>query len=251
MIKLKDLLKPSILNEGVYDPGILKCIFLAGGPGSGKSRVASDLFGIGKGLSNVTHAGLKSVNSDPAFEQQLKKSGINPKDLGKIEKEQPELWNAITEDPNGERVKGKKITDKIKAFYEEGRLGMIIDGTGDDIGKIKEKKEHAESLGYDTYMVFVNTSLEVAQKRNKLRDRVLPDSLLIPTWKACQHNLGAFQTMFSGNFRIVDNTADGDNLTPEIKKAVDGFIRERLYNPIGKQWVATALALKNANLIKK
>ena len=251
MIKLKDLLNPSILNEGVYDPGIFKCVFLAGGPGSGKSRVANELFGIGKGLSQVTHSGLKSVNSDPAFESQLKKSGINPKDLGKIEKENPELWKAITEDPNGERAKGKKITDKIKSFYEEGRLGMIIDGTGDDFGKIKDKKQNAEELGYDCYMVFVNTSLEVAQARNKKRDRTLPEDLVVATWKSCQHNLGAFQTLFSGNFRIVDNTKDGDNLTPDIRKAVDGFIRERLYNPIGKQWVATALALKNANLIKK
>ena len=32
MIKLFDILK-----EGVYDPGIFKAIFTAGGPGSGKS----------------------------------------------------------------------------------------------------------------------------------------------------------------------------------------------------------------------
>ena len=70
MIKLKDLLNPSILNEGVDDPGILKCVFLAGGPGSGKSRIANDLFGIGKGLSMVSYTGLKSVNSDVAFEAQ-------------------------------------------------------------------------------------------------------------------------------------------------------------------------------------
>jgi cytidylate kinase len=250
MIKLKDLLNQSILNEGVDDPGILKCVFLAGGPGSGKSRVAGDLFGISKGLT-VAASGLKSVNSDVAFEAQLKKSGINPKDLGKIEKENPELWNAITEDPNGERAKGKKTTDTMRAFYEEGRLGMIIDGTGDDINKIKAKKQHAESLGYDTYMVFVNTSLEVAQARNAKRDRVLPEDLVTSIWKECQHNLGAFQTIFGGDFRIIDNTNDGDNLTPEIKKAVDDFIKKRLYNPIGIQWVATARALKNANLIKK
>ena len=249
MIKLKDL-NQSVLNEGVDDPGILKCVFLAGGPGSGKSRVAGDLFGISKGLT-VAASGLKSVNSDVAFEAQLKKSGINPKDLGKIEKENPELWNAITEDPNGERAKGKKTTDTMRAFYEEGRLGMIIDGTGDDISKIKAKKQHAESLGYDTYMVFVNTSLEVAQARNKKRDRVLGEDIVNEIWKACQHNLGAFQTLFSGNFRIVDNTPDGDNLTDDIKKAVEGFIRARLYNPIGKQWVTTARALKNANLINK
>ena len=251
MIKLKELLNPSILNEGVDDPGIFKCVFLAGGPGSGKSRIANELFGIGRGLSQVSHTGLKSVNSDPAFEQQLKKVGINPKDLGKIEKENPALWDELTEKPGSPRDKGKKITDKMKAFYEEGRLGMIIDGTGDEYTKIKTKKAHAESLGYDCYMVFVNTSLEVAQERNKKRDRTLSEERVTEIWKACQHNLGAFQTLFSGNFRIVDNTPDGNNITKDIQKAVDGFIRERLYNPIGKQWVTTARALKNANLIKK
>jgi len=255
MIKLKDLLNPSILNEGVDDPGILKCVFLAGGPGSGKSRTANDLFGIGRGLSSVSYSGLKSVNSDPAFEAQLKKAGIDGKDLGRIEKENPELWAAITENPGSPRVKAKDITDKMKAFYEEGRLGMIIDGTGDEIAKIKKKKDHAESLGYDCYMVFVNTSLEVAQQRNKKRGenggRTLAEDRVTEIWKACQHNLGAFQTLFSGNFRIVDNTKDGDNLTDDIKKAVSGFLRERIYNPIGKQWITTARALKNANLIKK
>jgi chloramphenicol 3-O-phosphotransferase len=250
MIKLKDLLNPSVLNEGVDDPGILKCVFLAGGPGSGKSKVAGDLFGVSE-ISSFSASGFKLINSDTAFEAQLKKSGIDPKDLGKIEKENPELWKHITEDPNGERERGKKITNAQRAFYEEGRLGMIVDGTGDDTAKIKRQKERAEALGYDTYMVFVNTSLEVAQARNAKRSRTLPVDLVNTIWKECQHNLGAFQTMFSGNFRIIDNTNDGNNITKDIQKAVDAFIRERLYNPIGKQWVTTARALKNANLIKK
>jgi adenylate kinase family enzyme len=250
MIKLKDLLNPTILNEGVYDPGILKCVFLAGGPGSGKSKVAGDLFGV-QGIASFSASGLKMINSDTAFEAQLKKSGIDPKDLGKIEKEQPELWDYITKSKEGPREIGKGLTQKTKSFYEEGRLGMIIDGTGDDVAKIKKQKQRAEELGYDTYMVFVNTSLEVAQFRNSKRSRSLPETLVNEIWKECQHNLGAFQTLFSGNFRIIDNTKDGNNITPDIQKAVDAFLREKLYNPIGKQWVATALALKNANLIKK
>jgi hypothetical protein len=250
MIKLKDLLNPSLLNEGVDDPGILKCVFLAGGPGSGKSRVAGDLFGIQE-IASFSEAGYKLINSDTAFEYELKKSGIDPKDLGKIEKENPELWKHITEDPNGQRERGKKITQAQKAFYEAGRLGMIVDGTGDDTAKIKRQKVHAESLGYDTYMVFVNTSLEVAQARNAKRSRTLPVDLVNVIWKECQHNLGAFQTMFGGNFRIIDNTNDGNNITDDIQLAVDDFIKARLYNPIGKQWVTTARALKNANLIKK
>ena len=238
-----------LLNEGVYDPGILKCIFLAGGPGSGKSKVSREIFGI-QGVTSFSASGLKSVNSDTAFEAQLKKNGIDPKDLAKIEKEQPELWDKITKDPKGVRELSKQTTQKIKAFYEEGRLGMIIDGTGDDVLKIQKQKQRAEALGYDTFMVFVNTSLEVAKHRNSMRDRVLPENLLIPIWKDCQNNLGKFQTMFSGNFRIVDNSKDGNNVTKDIKKNVDNFINSGIRNPIGKQWVTTQLMLKNANIIK-
>jgi predicted kinase len=238
-----------ILNEGVYDPGILKCIFLAGGPGSGKSKVSKEIFQI-QGIASFSASGLKSVNSDTAFEHQLKKSGIDPKELAKIEKEDPQLWKNITEDPNGVRELAKQTTQKIKAFYEEGRLGMIIDGTGDDVLKIQKQKQRAESLGYDTFMVFVNTSLEVAKYRNSMRDRVLPENLLIPIWKECQNNLGKFQSMFGGNFRIVDNSKDGNNVTKDIKKQVDNFISSPIQNAIGKKWVTTQLALKNANIIK-
>ena len=245
MIRLADLLK-----EGVYDPGILKCVFMAGGPGSGKSKVTDEIFGLGHGLSRVNAAGIKIVNSDTAFELQLKKNGIDPKDLARIEKEEPEFWKKITEDPNGVRSLAKKTTDKIKAFYEEGRLGMIIDGTGDNVEKIQRLKREAEAMGYDTFMVFVNTSLEVAKHRNSMRSRVLPDNLLVPSWKECQNNLGKFQTMFSGNFRIVDNSKDGNNVTDDIKKAVDLFVKTGVRNPIGKKWVTTQLMLKNANIIK-
>jgi predicted kinase len=245
MIKLKDL-----LNEGVYDPGILKCIFLAGGPGSGKSKVASQIFGVGNGIT-VSASGLKSVNSDSAFEAQLKKNGIDAKDLAKIEKEQPELWDKITKDPNGVRELAKQTTQKIKAFYEEGRLGMIIDGTGDDVEKIQKQKQRAEALGYDTFMVFVNTSLEVAKHRNSMRDRVLPENLLVDIWKDCQNNLGKFQTIFSNaNFRIVDNSKDGNNISSDTKKHVDIFVKSDIKNPIGKKWVTTQLMLKRANIIK-
>ena len=246
MIKLKDLLNPSVLNEGVDDPGILKCVFLAGGPGSGKSYTAKEIFGVGKGaFSSVSAGGLKLVNSDTAFEKALKDNGINPKDLGKIEKENPQMWDKIAgeENPNSIRNKAKSITKQQQAFYEAGRLGMIIDGTGDEVTKIKKKVQHAESLGYDCYMVFVNTSLEVALARNANRDRTLSDELVTEIWKACQENLGKFQTMFSGRFVIVDNT-EYKPVSKAVQKQVDAFLRKPVYNPIGKKWIMGARLLK-------
>jgi hypothetical protein len=250
MISLKEMIN-EILNEGVDDPGILKCVFMAGGPGSGKSFTAKEIFGVGKSaFSSVSAGGLKLVNSDTAFEKGLKDSGIDMKELGNIEKNDPELWDLITKGDTSIRGKAKAITDKQRAFYEAGRLGMIIDGTGDEVSKIKKKMEHAESLGYDCSMVFVNTSLEVALERNKNRDRVLSDELVAKIWKDCQNNLGAFQGMFSGNFVIVDNTVYKP-VNKSVQQAVDAFLRKPLYNPIGKKWVATARMLKKSNLIKK
>ena len=239
-----------MITEGVDDPGILKCVFMAGGPGSGKSFTAKEIFGVGKNeLASVSAGGLKLVNSDTAFEKGLKDNGINPKELGKIEKEDPELWDKITKEPGSIRSKAKAITAKQQSFYEAGRLGMIIDGTGDEVQKIKKKMDHAKSLGYDCSMVFVNTSLDVALERNRNRDRTLSDELVTDIWKACQDNLGKFQTMFGGNFVIVDNTVYKP-VNKAVQKAIDAFLRKPIYNPIGKKWIQNARALKAAKLIK-
>ena len=97
MLSLKESIILQIISEGVDDPGILKCVFMAGGPGSGKSYTAMEIFGIDKKLqSSFSVTGLKTVNSDKAFEAGLKKNGINPKDLADIEKNNPELWDKVT-----------------------------------------------------------------------------------------------------------------------------------------------------------
>ena len=250
MISIKESIILQMITEGVDDPGILKCVFMAGGPGSGKSFTAMEIFGIDKKLkSSFSSFGLKSVNSDKAFEAGLKKNGINPKDLARIEKEDAELWDKITKTPGGIRDRAKQLTAQQKKFYEAGRLGMIIDGTGHEYNKIAKLKLHAQNLGYDTYMVFVNTSLEVAKERNEKRDRVLPDDLLSKSWQDVQNNLGKFQNLFGSNFRIVDNTVYKP-IAKEVQKAVNKFVRNPIYNPIGKQWVENARALKKAKFIK-
>jgi len=234
-----------LITEGVDDPGILKCIFLAGGPGSGKSFTAKEIFGVGKSdMASVSAGGLKVISSDMAFEQALKKNGINPKDLANIEKNDPNFWAYIAgEKGDSIRNRAKEITQKQQAFYEAGRLGMIIDGTGDEILKIRNKMDKAEKLGYDCYMVFVNTSLEVAIKRNAERSRSLPESLVRDIWSKCQENMGKFQGMFGNNFIIVDNT-EYKPVNQSVQKQVDAFLRKPIQNPIGKKWIMGARLIK-------
>jgi predicted kinase len=234
-----------LITEGVDDPGILKCIFLAGGPGSGKSFTAKEIFGVGKSdIASVSAGGLKVISSDTAFEQALKKNGIDPKDLANIKDNDPNFWAYIAgEEGDSIRNKAKAITQKQQAFYEAGRLGMIIDGTGDEVLKIRNKMDKAEKLGYDCYMVFVNTSLEVAIKRNAERSRSLPESLVREIWSKCQENMGKFQGMFGNNFIIVDNT-EYQPVNHSVQKQVDAFLRKPIQNPIGKKWILGARQLK-------
>jgi len=247
MIKLMDL-----LNEGVFDKGIFKAVFLAGGPGSGKSYVVSQLFGIPQKV-NVSVSGLKSVNSDTEFEYLLKKTGINPKDLAKIEKQQPELFAKLTsDDPKSVRSKAKKLTDFRKKGYMKGKLGMIIDGTGHNVEKIEKQKKALGLQGYDTYMVFVNTTLDVALERNSKRSRVLPEKIVTQSWNDVQKNIGRFQQLFGRDFVVVDNsdTLDEKQAAKKfgmyVKKYADKWANSPIKNSLGKFWVKKQLQLKNA-----
>ena len=254
MIKLKQL-----LTEGVFDKGILKAVFMAGGPGSGKSYVAGQIFGIPKKI-NISVSGLKTVNSDTEFEFLLKKYGFETFGTGKldIDKWPDEVFDMIAggdEDSKDMtlRKKAKLMTRDRKNKYMEGRLGMVIDGTGHDLSKIKKEKKDLEAMGYDCYMVFVNTSLNVAKQRNKERARRLPEKILTKSWKDVQKNLGAFQSLFGSNFVIVDNS---NFLEPEdaqkkfgkiTKKYIDKFIKKPIKNVIGKKWIKHNLLLRGKN----
>ena len=75
-MKLKDAIPYKILLESVFDKTSLKAVFMAGGPGSGKSYVAKGLFGIPTRVGITSMYGMKVVNSDTEFEHYLRKFGF-------------------------------------------------------------------------------------------------------------------------------------------------------------------------------
>ena len=252
MIKLIDL-----LNEGVNDPGIFKGVFLAGGPGSGKSYVAGQLFGIPDNI-NVSVTGLKMVNQDQELETMLKKFyGADEPTLDylNIQAYPPELFRQLTDptfdDYAGLRGSAKYLSKKRMKNYLKGRLGVIIDGTGHKYSEVKKDRQELIDLGYDTYMVFVNTSLEVAQKRNEERPRVLPKDVVEKYWKSVQKNMAYFQGLFGGaNFLLVDNNA---TLNPKqavkkfnmlVGKGISKFIKRPIKNKQALKWIEKQKLLK-------
>lgn len=221
--KINDIL----LDEGVHDPSIFKAVFLAGGPGSGKSYVASKLTG---------GHGLKLVNSDDAFEHLMKRAKMDLNMVGMTKKE-------ITK-KDKIRAKAKTITAAKKAQYIDGRLGLVIDGTGRDFHKIAFQKEQLNELGYDTYMIFVNTSLDVALERNASRARKVDEKLVKKFWQDVQTNMGKFQALFtSSNFKIIDNSTfvTDEKIWSKAWKEVMKFARDKIINPIAKAWIESEL----------
>ena len=257
------------LAEGVDDPGIFKAVFLAGGPGAGKSTIAvaagaasaiggdpegkkkafPTKAGPSKAVRKVVRQipsglGLKPVNSDAALEHMLRRAGktldfdseVSPQDV---------------KDRDATRAMAKTLTGKRQKFYLDQKLGIVIDGTGHDYQKIVKRVSALRNLGYDCSMIFVNTKLETSLRRNKMRDRVVPEAIVKERWQAVQQNLGRFQSLFGSNaFFVIDN--DVDNMADGIKKvaiakiqkAVMLFAKRPVKNPKALAWIKAARAAK-------
>ena len=220
-MKLQDIYG---IEEGVNDPHIFKAVFLAGGPGSGKSFVARNL---------LVNTGLRTINSDDIYEFLAKKDDIDLKDPDQV----------YSDKGQDVRNRDKELTGKRQDMYLKGKLGLIIDGTGKDVEKISKTKAGLEGLGYDTMLIFVNTSEEVALDRNSQRDRRLPDNEVTTMWKKVQDNIMKFQQVFgSKDFHIVDNSGGLEDPNRKenfnnVYKAIQKFVNTAPTKPLAKSWM--------------
>ena len=216
------------ITEGVYDPNIFKAFFLAGGPGSGKSWVSE------RTLSGM---GLKVINSDNAFSRALEKEKMslnmattNTKEIARRD----EI-----------RAKAKARTGVQLKLALEGRLGLILDSTARDVGRIESEANTMRHIGYDVHMVFVNTSLEVALKRNQMRPRKVPDAIVISNHKQVQQNIGKLQNLFgTSNFIIVDNNKVAEDVNPKVYKAIRRMVTKKPTSYQAISWIKRELQKK-------
>ena len=171
--------------------------------------------------------GLKNVNSDRAFEIGLKKAGLSLK--------MPED-EAKKRDPI--RLRAKELTGKALENYIQGRLGLVVDSTGRDYESIARPVSLLKQMGYDCYMVFVNTSLEVAMVRNTERERTVPPEIVKNNWNTVQQNIGKFQRLFGQQkMIIIDNNKADEKIITNVYKQVAKFVKKPVDNHIAKQWI--------------
>ena len=229
MLNFNDYLdNEEAINEGVYDKNIFKCFFLAGGPGSGKSWVSARTL-----MGQV----MKVINSDDGFENYAKKVGLELK--------MTNMSAFQTKQKNFLRTRAKRGTMSMHQHAIDGRLGMIMDSTARDTARIEAEAQSMRYLGYDTYMVFVNTTLEVALKRNEMRPRSVPEPIVINSHRQIQKNIPKLRAIFgSKNFVEVDNSVEAEDVNIKVYKEIQKLVRSKPSSPMAQAWINNELAKK-------
>lgn len=223
-----------VVESGVYDPYIFKAVHFMGGPASGKSFVYGHM---------LAGLGLKHINADTLIEKWAKDANI---DLHK------DLMSPAIQDPQtGIRSKAKQYMRLRESMALHKRMGVVIESTGQDADKMKIHYHLARRLGYDNFLIFVNTSLEVARERNQRRGRSIPESELERRWYAAQQNIGSFQVLFGRNYmHIEDNseTVSEDKIAkivgPRLRRAALHFLARPIRNKKALNWIKTELRSK-------
>ena len=229
---LPSYMQEDLLNEGVYDQGIFKAVFLMGGPGSGKTTVVNALA--------LDTLGLKTINSDNHFERMMKTANMSMK---------------MTKDGSGEnnperdriRAKAKQIAGNQMDMYIPNRLGLIFDTTSAKASKIQNYKSLLDNLGYESKMVFVKTSLDLALKLNDARARTVPSEVVKMEHEAVEKNAAAFRGMFRGYFIEIENNDTAASLKKTAEShfgRISAWTKKFPTNRIAIAWKERELLLK-------
>jgi predicted kinase len=212
MVNLAALLNET-LNESVYDKGIFKAVFFGGLPGAGKSYT----------IKNISDGSIQPrvVNFDKYAEFLGKQLGI--KDVG-----------GYVEKTFIDRTKQMNISQL--ALYLNSMLPLFIDSTSNKINRAVYRDGLLRMFGYDTAMVWMNTSLETAIERIRKRDRSVPIEFVKSVHANLEENKNYYQSHFSMFLEI--NNDDGeltDKVLLEAYRKVSSFFKSDVKNPIGNR----------------
>ncbi len=206
MSRLFNDLRNYELNESILDRGIFKAVFLAGAGGSGKGYV----------LSKVKSGSIEPriVNIDRFVEYY----GHN------YEKEYFD--------------RSRKQTTKQLIQYVNSLLPLAIDCTSKKHEVTIKRAEILESIGYDTAMIYVNTSLETSLERASKRSRKVPENEIISAYEWLQKSKPFLRARF-GLFLEVNNEPGEltDEVITKLFKKMSFFYDGPVRNSIGVETI--------------
>lgn len=203
-----------ILNESIQDKGILKAVFMGGTPGAGKSYVLKKL--------SSGQIEPKVVNTD-VWTEFLKVGGDN------------ESWMKNSD-------KTKQLTKNQLTNYLNSMLPLWIDGTSNKASAVFNREGALKSLGYDTAMLWVTTSLETAQKRAKAREKAIgrhvDPEFIEETWKKADKMKNYYKSHFNTFLEIHNDVGElTDKVILDGFKKMSSFYESPVRNPIGIELV--------------
>lgn len=204
-------------------------VILAGGPGSGKTWVSDNLF---------SQMGFQRVDSDDIFNKLKKTQAIN-------NPVSPNLIDAYKDIKDKERLKSYQVSmNRAKSWQSIGKP-YVIDITGRRVQTVVDIRQELIEAGYDVYMVFINTDLDIALQRNQERERNEPENLVKSYWDSAQKAKNIYQKLFGSKFHeINNNTQYSKSQYKDAGRMVNGWVRAAasmfgdpfsVENPIGQQ----------------
>jgi len=196
----KDVRKGMGLHENV-NRGMFKAIFITGGPGSGKDIV------IREGIAETR---IVELNASQAFEYLMDK---------------------------------KKLSEQSKDFRREAirnRGPLIINCSADNLDPVAQIKEELEELGYNTMMVYVDTTDSVSKQRNQGLKRMVSEDVRKDKWAKSQQNKVEYYKMFEDFNLFVNNNSTTDVIEESITDVYDhakDFLDRDYTNEIATDWL--------------
>lgn len=230
-----------ILLEQAMAP---KVIFMAGGPGSGKSTVINSL-----GLSGR----LEVINPDDAYEAAMAAENI-PSDRQSLLDEYVPIkqeYEAAQEagdlelvaelEPGYTRLRGllsrnmqlfaaarKDAKARQLELLETGK-DFLVDGTGGNSKEILKTADKLKEVGFEVGMIFVDVSMETSVARDHARGeagrRRLGRKTVERSWNSVNRNFELYQDYFGDNFFRID--ADKGHFEQSIEDSrtgIQGFL---------------------------
>ena len=229
-MKKQPTFKEYFLLESLNDKGIFKAVFIVGIPGAGKSYTVKQLAGP---------ISPKVINTDRATEFLSKKFNMSAN---------AKTWRSFFRD------RTKPLTVNMLAGYLNGMLPLFIDGTSSDTSNIFNRAGILESLGYDVGMVFINTSLDIAQERAARRgaeiDRHVSVDFINQVHEVSEENREYFKGKFKFYKEVNNNPGELDDAAIlQIYRKVAGFYNEAVDNPVGRRTIQKLIDSKEKYLI--
>jgi len=217
------LLEKLITFGGQAYPKFGNIVIMAGGAGSGKGFVLSNLVGVEGKVLDVD--ALKTMAAKaPLIQKRIKaEMGVDIADLASKLKD-PDNVSKMHE-IIGDYLKLDKRVNKtlyrgIIAAAPDRKPNVIFDVTLKDLQKLQNITRQVSQLGYkkeNIHIVWVVNDIEVAKKQNLARSRTVPTEILINTHRGAANTMGDIINMG----KSLQKYMDGDIVFAFNKVGVD------------------------------